>query len=97
MTAYDANPLSARDIKGQGQTVVFFEVDGFNPSDLSKFARAQHLPAFNVQVIGGNTGKGLETPMDLETVHEIAPAAKLVDVNLLETVAIVSPARSRDW
>lgn len=82
MTTYDAAPLKALDIHGQGQTVVFFEGDGFNPSDLSKFARSQNLPPFNVEVVGGNSGKGVETPMDLETVHEIAPSAKLVDINL---------------
>lgn len=82
MTAYDASPLSTRGIDGRGQTVVFLEADGFNPSDLATFARSQHLSPFNVEVVGGNSGKGGETPMDLETVHEIAPAAKLVDINL---------------
>ena len=82
MTAYDAGPLRALGIKGQHQTAVFLELDGFKPSDLSSFAHSQHLSPFNVQVVGGNSGKGEETPMDLETVHEIAPAANLVYVNL---------------
>jgi kumamolisin len=82
LRTYDAAPLRAQGMDGQGQTVVFFESDGFARSDLAKFARAEHLPPFQVQVVGQNPGNGEETPMDLETVHEIAPDAKLVFVNI---------------
>jgi kumamolisin len=82
LRTYDAAPLRAQGMDGQGQTVVFFESDGFARSDLAKFARAQHLPPFHVQVVGQNPGNGEETPMDLETVHEIAPDAKLVFINI---------------
>jgi kumamolisin len=82
LRTYDVAPLRAQGMDGQGQTVVFFESDGFAKSDLTKFARAEHLPPFNVQVVGKNPGNGEETPLDLETVHEIAPDAKLVFVNI---------------
>jgi kumamolisin len=82
LRTYDVAPLRAHGMAGQGQTVVFFESDGFAKSDLAKFARAEHLPPFSVQVVGQNPGHGEETPMDLETVHEIAPAAKLVFINI---------------
>jgi kumamolisin len=76
--AYDIAPLQAAGMNGQGQTVVFFESDGYRASDLGAFAQSQHLPVFNVQDVGQNPGRGDETPMDLETVHEIAPDATLV-------------------
>ncbi len=89
LNAYDATPLASQGIKGQGQTVVFFETDGFSTKDLQSFSRllpsgSQSAPT--VQVIGGNpglsAGQGSESTMDIETVHEIAPAAKLVYINL---------------
>ncbi len=83
LRAYDALPLLQSGYQGQGQTVVFLEVSGFVPSDLEQFAAAEHLPSYNLSVIGKNTGgtEG-ETPMDIETVHEIAPAAHLVFDNI---------------
>jgi kumamolisin len=89
LNAYDATPLASQGVKGQGQTVVFFETDGFSTKDLQSFSSllppgSQSAP--NVQVVGGNpkltAGQGSESTMDIETVHEIAPAAKLVYINL---------------
>jgi kumamolisin len=89
LNAYDAAPLANQGLKGQGQTVVLFETDGFSTKDLQSFS--QLLPsgsrsAPSVTVIGGNpkltAGQGSESTMDIETVHEIAPAAKLVYINL---------------
>src|SRR6202011_3947816 len=33
--AYDLRPLWSRGDLGQGQTIVFFEVDGYSPADLA--------------------------------------------------------------
>jgi kumamolisin len=92
MRAYDALPLEEQGYYGQGHTVVFIEVDGFSMSDLNKFASDMKLPAYNMTLVGKNPGKGDETPMDLETVHEIAPDAHLVFLNLLDVNASVASA-----
>jgi kumamolisin len=85
LDAYDADPLISRGIAGQGETVVLFETDAFNSSDVNEFANAVDRP-LNLKYPLGNLGdtEG-ESTMDIETVHEIAPFAKLVDVNLLSS------------
>ena len=89
LTAYDAAPLVSQGLKGQGETIVLFEGEGFSNEDLQSFSKL--LPAdsqapVNVQVVGGNPavtpGQPNESTMDIETVHEIAPDAKLVYINL---------------
>lgn len=81
--AYDAAPLIARGLTGQGQTIVFFEADAFSSSDVNDFAGAVHN-RLDLKVPLGNLGKAEgESTMDIETAHEIVPSAKLVDVNLL--------------
>lgn len=83
VTAYDAAPLLARGFTGQNETVVFFEVDGYTPSDVQAFAHATDKP-LNLQAPLGNLGKAEgESTMDIETVHEIAPSARLIDLSLL--------------
>jgi kumamolisin len=82
MRAYDALPLASKGFKGQGETVVFMELGGFLASDFTKFASDENLPGFDVTVIGKNPGFDDETTMDMETVHEIAPAAHLILFNL---------------
>jgi kumamolisin len=66
-----------------------FEADGYSANDLQSFSKL--LPAgsqspVNVDVVGGNpsiaSGQSSESTMDIETVHEIAPDAKLVYLNL---------------
>ena len=81
--AYDASPLLAQGDEGQGQTIVFFEVDGYAKPDLQGFQKAYATPAFEVANLGRNSGKGQEAPMDLEVAHEVAPDAKLVYLNML--------------
>ena len=81
-TAYDAQPLTANCITGKGETVVFMESGGWLPSDFDTFARIEKLPPFKVVEMGKNTGFDDETTMDIETVHEIAPQAQLVYLNL---------------
>jgi kumamolisin len=89
LQAYDATPLRAQGINGAGETVVAFEIDGYTQSDLNKFASRYNLPPFNAQggfsVNGGEAGPAQgESNMDLETVREIAPAAKIVYYNLAQ-------------
>jgi kumamolisin len=82
LRTYDADSLAAAGNTGKGQTIVFFEIDGFRQSDLDFWADKAHLSRFTPVVIGGQPDKpGGETPMDLEVAHAIAPDAKLVVVN----------------
>jgi kumamolisin len=89
LTAYDAAPLVSQGLKGQGETIVLFEADGFSKKDLQSFSKL--LPTgsqspVSVEVIGGNPplkpNEISESTMDIETAHEIAPDANLVYVNL---------------
>ena len=89
LTAYDAAPLVSQGLKGQGETIVLFEADGFSAKDLQSFPSL--LPAgsrspINVDVVGGNPplkpAQPSESTMDIEAVHEVAPDAKLVYINL---------------
>jgi kumamolisin len=83
--AYDIRPLWNRSDLGQGETIVFFEVDGYSSADLSVYAAKYGLPAFadplphigalNLKVQG-------ESDMDIEVAHAIAPGAQLIYVNL---------------
>jgi kumamolisin len=80
--AYDAAPLVAQGYLGQGQTVVFFEEDGFSQSDFNKYTTAHNLPPMKATVIGGQAGSPEgETEMDMEVVHGIVPDARLVYFN----------------
>jgi kumamolisin len=81
---YDIRPLWNRGDVGQGQTIVFFEVDGYSPADLATYAERFGLPAFPSPLPGtGPDTKVLgEADMDIEVAHAIAPGASLVYVNL---------------
>jgi len=82
--AYDASPLTSRNIDGKGETIAFFEVDGFSQSDFNRYAAQYGLPRIHVPVVGGQAGKPQgESNLDLEVAHGIAPAAHLVYVSLL--------------
>ncbi|MGH9046776.1 MAG: S53 family peptidase, partial [Acidimicrobiales bacterium] len=84
LQAYDIAPLVSAGNSGQGQTVVFLEGSGPVEKDLQTFRSDEHLPSYNLLFIGSRSaGSGSdETTMDIETVHEIAPAAHLVVFNL---------------
>lgn len=89
MQAYDAAPLRAQGLTGAGETVVAFEIDGYSQDNLNKFAAKYNLRPFTAQggfsVVGGEAGKDEgESDMDIETVREIAPAAKIVYYNVLQ-------------
>lgn len=74
-TTYNAIPLGTT---GKGQTVVFFEFDSFNQSDLDKFSETFNLPRFTPTEKGQRLPADGETPMDLQVVHAIAPDAQTV-------------------
>lgn len=91
LQAYDASPLRAQGLDGSGETVVAVEVDGYTQSDLNSFASKFNLPPFTAQggftVNGGEAGPAEgESDMDIETIREIAPAAKIVYFNLLQNL-----------
>ena len=79
---YDVNPLRTAGLTGAGMTVVFIEIDQFDPAMLNMYAQKFNLPAFDVSVRQGSWGKPAaeagEADLDLEVVHGIAPGAKLV-------------------
>jgi kumamolisin len=83
MTFYDMNGLRSAGIDGSGLTVVLPEIDSFADADLAAYAAKYHLPPFHVDVhrnaAWGEPGsiQG-EANMDLEIIHALAPAAKLV-------------------
>ena len=85
LNAYDVRPLWRHGDLGQGQTIVFFEVDGYHPADLAAYAARFGLPsvADPLPHIGPLNAKVLgESDMDIEVAHAIAPDATLVYVNL---------------
>jgi subtilase family serine protease len=83
---YDLKPLRDAGLDGAGQTIVVPEIDDMpNLSDVDKFASEFGLPAFDQLLTvkrdpsWGTPEKAAgETVLDLEILHEIAPAAKLV-------------------
>ncbi len=87
LTAYNANPLAAAGFTGKGDTIVFFEFDGYDQKDLDTYSETSGLPKFTPVLIGGQPGPSRgETVMDLEVAHGIAPDARLVVVNARPTV-----------
>jgi kumamolisin len=87
MEAYNATPLAEAGFTGKGATIVFFEFDGYDQSDLDTFSETSGLPKFTPVLIGGQPGEPHgETVMDLQVAHAIAPDARLVVVNARPTV-----------
>jgi kumamolisin len=85
LEAYQATPLSDT-MQGTGETVVFLEGSPVEQSDLNAFTQKFSLPQISLQIVGGNASGGPsesdEADMDIETVHEIAPQARLVYYNV---------------
>jgi kumamolisin len=87
LKAYDANPLTEAGHTGKGQTIVFYEFDGYDQKDLDEFAQLSGLPPLKPVLIGGQPGESHgETVMDLEVAHAIAPDAQMVVVNARPTL-----------
>ncbi|MDQ2829339.1 MAG: S53 family peptidase [Chloroflexota bacterium] len=84
LAAYDMTPLQQRfHFSGAGETVAFFEIDGYKQADLDAYTMRYHLPAIHPVIASGPRLSNVEgeTEMDLEVVHAIAPYAKLVLYN----------------
>ncbi|MFM9032944.1 MAG: peptidase S53 [Mycobacterium sp.] len=87
LNAYNVTPLTSRGFTGAGQTAVVFSFDGFDQSDLDSAADWFNLPRFTPEVFGGMPDRRTgEAAMDLQMIHAIAPAARLVMVNARPTV-----------
>ena len=86
LSFYNLKPLRDQGLDGQGQTVVLPEIDDLPDfKDLDAFAAKFGLPPFEpILTVKRSPSWGTpekpqgETAMDLEILHEIAPAAKLV-------------------
>ena len=86
LTYYNLKPLRDAGLDGSGQTILLPEIDDLqNLSDLNKFAAKFGLSSFDsVLTVKRNTSWGTpekpqgETVLDLEIIHAVAPAAKLV-------------------
>lgn len=83
---YNLKPLRDAGLDGSGQTIVLPEIDDMpNLSDLDKFASRFGLPAYEPLLTlkrdpswGTPEKPAGETVLDLEILHSVAPAAKLV-------------------
>jgi kumamolisin len=88
--AYDITPLYGQGVRGQGQTVAVVESSRYNQSDLDAFSQQFGLPPLRPQNIPiphdgpatdqSRAGEG-EAELDLELIHEVAPAAQILDYN----------------
>jgi len=84
LAAYDMTPLQQRlNFNGAGETVAFFEIDGYKQADLDAYTTRYHLPPIHPVIASGPQLSNVdgETEMDLEVVHAIAPYARLVLYN----------------
>jgi kumamolisin len=79
---YNVTPLRSAGLDGSGMTIVFPEIDRFDPDMLDAFASKFHLPPFNVQVANDSAGRPTteqgEADLDLELAHAVAPGAREV-------------------
>jgi subtilase family serine protease len=85
LSYYNIKPLRDSGLDGAGQTVLLPEIDDVNVSDLEAFSTKFGLPPFGpLLTIKRDPNWGTpqkpqgETALDLEIIHEVAPAAKLV-------------------
>lgn len=83
---YNIKPLQSAGLDGAGMTIVLPEIDDLpNLSDLNRFANEFNLPPYDPLLTlkrdpsWGTPEKAQgETVLDLEIIHEVAPAAKMV-------------------
>lgn len=87
LTVYNARPLAAAGFTGKGQTIVFYEFDGYDQKDLDDFTEMSNLPPLQPILIGGQPGEARgEATMDLQVAHALAPDARMVVVNARPTL-----------
>jgi kumamolisin len=95
--AYDIAPLYKQRIRGQGESVAVVESSRFSQSDLASFTRQFGLSSFTPSNLPtpqdgpatdqSNIGEE-ETELDVELIHEVAPAAQILDYNAPATTAL---------
>lgn len=79
--AYDVNALMSNGGTGAGQTTALFELDGYNPSDISTYLDYYHLgsPKYSNVLVDDATntpGDGaVEVELDMEVLSALAPDA----------------------
>ena len=84
--AYGTKALRDAGIDGTGETVVIFGTDGHRQADFDAFSKKYNLPPLQVQQKQGTSqpAAGAEETMDVETVHAIAPGARIIVYNTPE-------------
>ena len=90
LNAYGASGLAAQGFTGRNSTIVFYEWSPPNQAELDQFSKTVGLPQFTPVLVGGSSGPSgavVETMMDLEVAHAIAPDARLVVVNAGSTLS----------
>jgi kumamolisin len=85
---YDVNPLYARGVSGEGQTLAIVTLANFTPSDVFAYWKALNLKvnANRLKVVNIDGGPGapsdnsgsIETTLDVEQSGGIAPGAKVI-------------------
>ena len=85
---YDVNPLYARGVSGEGQTLAIVTLANFTPSDVFAYWKSLNLKVdpnrLKVVNIDGGPGKpsdnsgSIETTLDVEQSGGIAPGAKII-------------------
>ncbi len=82
--AYNATQLQSSGILGDNQTVALFELDGYQPSDVSQYFQTYGLSTPNISKVmvdnfNGVAGQGaIEVELDMEVVGAIAPHANQI-------------------
>ena len=84
-TAYNIQSLTSAGVDGSGQILGLFELDGYNPSDISAYESYFKIPQITLQNIlvdgaSGSAGSGAdEVTLDIELMTAVAPgAAKII-------------------
>jgi len=82
--AYDGATLQQSGVKGNGQTVAVFELDGYQQSDVQQYFQTYNLGSPNVSNVlvdgfNGSAGQGaIEVELDIEVVAAMAPGASQI-------------------
>jgi subtilase family serine protease len=83
-SAYDIAPLQNAGFRGENQSIAFFELDGFQRSDVEQYFNYYGLGSPKITTIpvnhfNGSAGQGaIEVELDLEVVGAIAPQADML-------------------
>jgi subtilase family serine protease len=84
LTAYGLSSLQSAGFTGAGERVALLEIDGYKPSDITRFDKCFKLPAPHVDVFHQGMINALEpggeTTLDLELLTAAAPRLSSVDV-----------------